>query len=400
MRVLLVTRFYPPDTGGGGIAAYAYYLAHGLQRAGHSVRVISRMAAHSQPTQVVEGVEVSRIQALTFPYRFRRVPVAGAYLRFCNDLLYAAAVRKQLLHLTTDFRPDLVEYADIDAESFFHPFEVSPAVIKLHTPHFVLKRFYNNVETPYDTTSICWLEKKAILSANGLSSPSRYLAKAVAQEYGLNPRGIIQVPNPIDTDFFSPGYQLDESTPTVLYVGRLERRKGVITFAHAVPLIAQRYPQVRFVLLGADRSSPTGGSEQAELMAFFREQGVEHRVEFRGHAAPEVFREYYRRATVFVMPSLFENCPYTLLEAMSCGRAVVVSRAYGMKEMIIDGESGLFFMPGDAADLAEKVLLLLHDRLLRTKLGRSARATVQERYALDVATRQTISFYEMVLDQR
>ena len=124
------------------------------------------------------------------------------------------------------------------------------------------------------------------------------------------------------------------------------------------------------------------------------------RVQFQAHAFPEVFREHYRRASVFVMPSLFENCPYTLLEAMACGKACVVSKAYGMQEMIIDGESGLFFQPGSPADLAEKTIRLLEDEALRRRLGQGARDIVLREYSLDVGTQKTLAFYQAVLREQ
>jgi glycosyltransferase involved in cell wall biosynthesis len=104
----------------------------------------------------------------------------------------------------------------------------------------------------------------------------------------------------------------------VLYAGRLEPGKGAVVFAHAIPHVARQFPNARFVFLGADRHSVTGGSQKAELKAFLVSEGVASQVEFHRHARSEVFREHYRKASVFVMPSLFENCPYTLLEAMAC----------------------------------------------------------------------------------
>jgi glycogen(starch) synthase len=398
MNVVLVTRFYPPDTGGGGIGAYARYLAEGLQQRGHHARVISRMGSSSHRQTVADGVEVFRLRSTEIPYRVRRLPLLGCYVRFFNDVFYAWQIRRKLLEITNEQPADIVEYADIDAEGILHPFKVSKAVVKLHTPHFVLKRFYTNGETPYDTKSVSWLEKRAILKANGLSSPSYDLAKMVAKEYELPEARIAYVPNLIDTEYFCPVPDQSETPQTVLYVGRLEPRKGAITFARAVPPIACQFPLARFVFLGADRYSVGGTSQKAELQSYFEHEGMADRVEFHGHAPPEEFRKHYREAAVFVIPSLFENCPYTLLEAMSCGTPVVVSKAYGMQEMIVDGESGLFFEPGNAMDLAEKTMLLLSDTSLRERLGRAARATVVERYSVKTGVEKALAFYRGVLN--
>lgn len=393
MNIVIATRFYPPDTGGGGIAAYALYLANGLRARGHKVRVISQRGPKSIGKTVVDSVEIRRIGALNLPFRYHRVPLVGRQTKFLNDVLYAIEVRRELLRLSREGRPDLVEYADIHAESLFHPFSLCPAVVKLHTPHFVLDRYYSPRERPYDTRLIRWAERRAILRANALSSPSRDLAERVAAEYGFGAERIASMPNGIDTSFFSPPQGEQKVSQTVLFVGRLEPRKGALVFANAVPHIAQACPGARFLFVGADRSNSNGTSQRQELQARFENEGITQ-VAFEGHAAPEVFRDHYRRATVFVMPSLFENCPYTLLEAMACGRPIVASRGGGMKEMITDGTSGLFFRPGDSGDLAEKVICLLEDCQLRQRLGEAARTVVLERYGLAPAISAAEHFYE------
>jgi len=400
MRIVLVTRFYPPDTGGGGIAAYARYLALGLRCAGHPVRVISRMVPGSEPRRLVEGIEVFRLQPPEIPYRYHRVPLAGRYLRFLNDLGYAWAVRRKLLELSEAQPPDIVEYADIDAEGLFHPSEVAPAVVKLHTPHFILRRYYSGAELPYDTATVGHLERLFIRQASGLSSPSRYLASAVAEECGLPETDIAYVPNMIDASFFAPQNGEDDELPMVLYVGRLEHRKGVWVFAKSIPIVARRAPNARFVFLGRDGCDARGRSQKAALHQYLESEGVAHCVEFHGDASPDVFLDHYCRATVCVMPSLFENCPYTLLEAMSCARPVVVSRAYGMAEMIADGESGLFFEPENAEHLAEQAIRLLERPALRAELGAGARAKVLRDYSLEVGTEKTLAFYKAVLSRQ
>ncbi len=396
MDIVLVTRFYPPDTGGGGIAAYAQSLAKGLAAAGHQVRIISAMTPESRPRATIDGIEVFRVKPLALPHRYHRVPLVGRYIRFINDILYAWEVRQELLRLASGQVPDIVEYADIDAEGIFHPSHLCPAVVKLHTPHFVLRPFYSDREVPYDAKPVQWIEKKAILKADGVCSPSRSLAKIVGREYHLPSSYFTYVPNPIDTDFFCPS-SLPERRQTVLYVGRLEPRKGADTFMQAIPHVAEACPGADFVFLGSDRRGANGTSQKAALETFLRDRGLAEKVRFVGHEPPEVFLEFYRRAAVVVVPSRYENCPYTLLEAMACAKPVLVSGAYGMEEMIEDGESGLFFKPGDPADLAEKISRLLEDGDLRQRLGSAAREVAVGRYGIPVATGLTTSFYGCVL---
>jgi len=401
MNVCFATRFYPPDTGGGGIAAYTWYVARGLVQRGHRVCVISQLAPHvqSKPFQEIDGINVYRIPAAFRSHRWTRLPIIGRHVRFLRDVAYALRVRKTLISLESSFIPDIVEYADIDAEGLFHV-SLFPYVVKLHTSHAILKHFYTNRQASYAMTGIAQLEKHVIRRADGVSSPSRWLAQEATRLYGLDDSGISRVINPIDTDYYSPDVISEDTNPAlVLYVGRLESRKGAMVFAQAIPIIAKACTNVRFVFLGADRPNPSGTSQQAELEAYLEQVGVINLVQFHGHASQETFRDFYRRATVFVMPSLFENCPYTLLEAMACGKPVVVSRAGGMIEMIDDGETGILFDAGDSEALAEATITLLGSSRLRSELGRAGREAIIRGYSLPVGAAATEQFYQRVLHQ-
>lgn len=398
MNIVIATRFYPPDTGGGGIASYARYAALGLVKAGHRVRVISAKAENSKAKQVVDGVEVFRVSPPLPSYRWTRLPILGRQVRFIRDLLYASRVRQLLLRTADDFQPDIVEYADIDAESFFHPHWLCSHVVKLHTPHKILEPYYSAKEVPYARAGIEWIEKKAICSAQGVSSPSIYLAGEVAKLVEIEPVAIRYVPNFIDTRQFNQAVEVvTPRNPLVLYVGRLEPLKGAMVFAKAIPFIIREFPKVSFVFLGADRAAEDGTSQKSHLERYFAQVGIRERIKFHGHDTPEIFLSFYERASVFVLPSLFENSPYTLLEAMSCGKACVVSRTGGMTEMAVDGESALFFEPGNSTDLAEKVITLLKNPALRKSMGKAARQRVEQEYSLEVGAEKTLAFYRDVI---
>jgi len=400
MRITLITCFYPPDTGGGGIAAYARYAAVGLTRAGHQVCVISATAKHSKARQTDDGVDIFRISSPFGSYYWTRLPLLGRHIRFIRDLVYAWRVRQTLLKMTADFRPDIVEYADIDAEGSFHPRQLCPYVVKLHTPHAVLRAYYSNKEVPYALGGIEWLEKKAIRQAAGISSPSYYLAQEIEKKMNIAQGCIQYIPNFIDTEVFSPRLNVSEEQPLlVLYVGRLEAMKGAPVFGQAIPLIADAFPKAKFTFLGKDHLAKSGQSQQLELQHFFAQAGLQEHVEFHGHSSPEMFLSFYRQASVFVLPSLFENSPYTLLEAMACGKACVVSRTGGMTEMLVDGESGLYFDPGNPKDLAEKVIGLLRNSEQRNSMGLAARQRIEQEYSLNVGVEKTVSFYQNVLSK-
>lgn len=399
MHILFVTRFFPPDTGGGGIASYTNYIARGLVQKGHHVRIISQLASNSKSYQEINGIQIIRIPADLRSYRWTRLPVLGRHIRLIRDILYAYRVRRSIMQMSTAFKPDIVEYADIDAEGAWHP-NICPFVVKLHTSHYILRSFYSPNTIPYSTIGIESLEHKTIQRANGISSPSLFVAKEMARKCCVDERGIHWVQNPIDTDFFSPLARSEEKVgKMILYVGRLEPRKGTLVFAEAIPKIARLFPDAIFVFLGADRKSPGGASQKEELQHIFKKSNLGERVYFYGHASPSVFLEFYQKASLFVMPSLFENCPYTLLEAMSCACPSIASHVGGIPEIIEDGRNGILFSTGSASELADCAVSLLNNALLSYNLGTQARKTILEKYSLPVSTLATENFYERVLSK-
>lgn len=133
-----------------------------------------------------------------------------------------------------------------------------------------------------------------------------------------------------------------------------------------------------------------------EILAYLNHRGVAGRVVFTGPADSASLRGYYHRAAVSVVPSLFENCPYAVLEAMAYGIPVVASDNSGLAEIIEDGKNGLLFETGNPESLANQVIRLLSSRLLRAEIGRAGRFTVESRYDARLVAEQTERLYVSV----
>jgi glycosyltransferase involved in cell wall biosynthesis len=169
-------------------------------------------------------------------------------------------------------------------------------------------------------------------------------------------------------------------------VGRLSAQKGHRYLIEAAPAILARVPQAYIVLVGSGELRPSLEREA-------RRRGVAERVLFAGYRPGAA-----ALASAFdclALPSLWEGCPYALLEAMSAGVPAVVTRIPGL-EMIVDGENGLVVPPRDARALAEAIVRLLTDRPLAARLAEAGRSLVLSRYGLARQMRQTEELYERV----
>ena len=182
------------------------------------------------------------------------------------------------------------------------------------------------------------------------------------QELGLRygEHKVIQVPNLVDTDRFRPGTA--SRSDYLLFVGRLAAQKNLSTLLHAV---ARADPQRPLMLVGQ-------GEQETQLRELATELGLN--VEFSGTVPYDSLPEVYASAWAFVLPSHFEGMPKALLEAMACGVPCLGSDVVGIRDLIVDGESGLLAPPtvnGMATGLGR-----LADVSLRASLGEQARRQV------------------------
>ena len=174
-------------------------------------------------------------------------------------------------------------------------------------------------------------------------------------------------------------------------VGRYTRQKGHADLLAAAPAVLQRHPRTRFVLAGAGELRPAIEAQIARL-------ALGDHVLLVG--AQEDAARFYPAFDVTVLPSLWEGLPYSLLEAMAAGAAVVATRVGGIPDVILSGKTGLLVPPLAPEALAQAIAALLADPALRARLGAAARALVPVRYAVDTMVRKTAELYAVRLAAR
>lgn len=177
--------------------------------------------------------------------------------------------------------------------------------------------------------------------------------------------------------------------PTLLYLGRLKRYKRVDLPLRAVARLRDAGVFVRLLVAGT-------GDHADALRALRHELGLGDRVEFLGYVTEEEKTELFRRAWVHVLTSPKEGWGITNLEAAACGTPTVASDSPGLRDSVVDGETGFLVPHGDVAALAGRVRELVEDRGLRERLGRNALAFAQ-RHTWEQAALETERFLEGVV---
>jgi glycosyltransferase involved in cell wall biosynthesis len=177
----------------------------------------------------------------------------------------------------------------------------------------------------------------------------------------------------------------------VLFVGGNMQRKGLEALIQAAAKIVKTRPDTKFCVVGADPNLP-------KMKALCSRLQVSGYFEFTGWMPNEELQKLYRRANVFVMPSLAEAFGVVFLEAMACGIPVIGARVGGIPELIKHGENGLLVKPDNPDELAGALLEILGDQGLSERLGENGRVTAQQ-FGIEQMITCTRHVYESVLGQ-
>lgn len=166
--------------------------------------------------------------------------------------------------------------------------------------------------------------------------------------------------------------ELPENT-AFLCTSRLIRDKGVVEYLEAAKIVKQRFPDVRFMLVGPFDTNPSALKKE-ELQPYL-DSGI---AEYFGEQSD--VRPYLEKCSVFVLPSYREGTPKSILEAMSCGRAVITTDAPGCRETVIDGENGFLVPVKNSRELAEKMIYMIKNPEILKSMALKSRVIAEDKF--------------------
>ena len=192
---------------------------------------------------------------------------------------------------------------------------------------------------------------------------------------------------------------IPRQSPLVLFLGRLEARKGVYVLCDAIPDIIRRMPMTRFLLVGRDtNTSPNGGSVKSYLSEEAKGRGFVDNLVFIEFLSPDELITLYSTCDVFVLPSLQEGFSMVILEALACGKPIVATSAGGASDIGLMPPSGIIVPPNNAKELAQAIIDLLslseEDRKLVSSKNREL---VESRFSIEAWVDEVIRVYEKAL---
>lgn len=234
------------------------------------------------------------------------------------------------------------------------------------------------------------LQRKYVKRISHFIAVSHITKEHLQKHLDVEENKISVVYNGVDTELFHPPTKIELekkfSGPSVVYMGRLMAQKGLDVLIKAIPEILRSFPETHFLFVGEGNRSL--------YKSIIKSMGVpETNFSFIGPVGYFGRMKILREATVFVNPSLFENCSLSILEAMSCKTAVVASNVGGNPEIIKSGKNGVLVPPSDSKMLANSIRLLLKDETLNKKIGNEARRTVETSFSSKKCASETYKVY-------
>ncbi|MGZ4984904.1 MAG: glycogen synthase [Chthoniobacterales bacterium] len=398
MKALFLTNEYPPYVYGG---------------AGVHVDYLSRELAKLMPIEVrcfgdqnssdgnlrVRGFGLDA-DAFTCPKPLRSV--FGAVQR-CTDF-NTTNIDADLVHCHTWYS----HFGGILAKMNYG----IPLVITVHSLEPLRPWKREQLGGGYDFT--VWLEKTALEMADAVIAVSAETKRDIDRLFEIHPERLHVIYNGIDlaeyrkvptTDALKR-HGIDPARPFVLFVGRITRQKGIIHLVHAIESMDAGF---QIVLCAGAPDTPEIAREMEDAVQRANEKHGSV-IWIREMVDKPTVIELYSQAAVFCCPSIYEPFGIINLEAMACETAVVASAVGGIKEVVVDGETG-FLVPlrlrGDGAlepedadrfarDLAQRVNELMANPELREKFGRAGRKRAEEKFAWSAIAAETKQLYEKI----
>ncbi len=371
-----------------GINVYTLHLAEALTARGHAVTIFRAAGDAPQPGKGL-------------PYRVVDVTTQGR--------LYQAAVGQQV-YVASSYRPfDVVEsplwLGEGCAVGTLVPY---PMVARLMTPTEVIRQ---TSDIPLDAAMHASIvaEKLLINQAAGLIAISAAVAQTVEKVFDVRlahaarRAAIIPLGLPSAREVKKARIALPTAAPRLLFIGRLEARKGVMELGEAFQRLSELHRTASLWIVGQDNSANDGfrrrtGTNYVEALRALWGPELAKRAHFFGPIGEDEKNYLLSQCDFLVAPSRYESFGLILLEAMRFGKPVVAAAVGGMPEIIEDGRTGLLVPSQAPEELARALERLCGDDVLRRALGRAALERFHQEFEIGKCAERTVHFYREVME--
>ncbi len=406
IQICFITEEFPKQNDLGGIGYHFLYLGKELAQRGHQVTVLydgdrSFFIRSGVKSGMRAGVQVVGVWQRSNPL------LRLLYQKLKNFELGKVALWSwQARSVVHRLEQDHTKFQLIET----HDYHLMPWLLSLGTDRVVVSvhggkkqtSLLNNEYHKLENRVIACAEQLSLKKAKHLYTVSPLQAKKIRQLSGVEVKTTI--PNPVDTSFFVPVKKTKNRLPYILYVGRFEKRKGVLELLKAYTALVDASvrwtpPLPDLYCVGEDCAQ--FGQDQnlflRELIEMFPAH-VKKKIKLFPYVPQKKLLQLYQGALCCVCPSLEEPFGYVVAEAMSCGQLVIVSSKAGITHWLSSSKDSIV-VPPTAKNLETVLRKIIHKPNAYTTLRKQARVTISKYFKPNIIANQIEKYYRSVLRQ-
>ncbi len=391
LNVMMLSWEYPPRVI-GGISPHVFFLSKSLAEIGVKVHVVTCEFPGAPAHEVIDGVEVYRIDAYKNPSPDF---ASWIYLMNMNMQKEAATIAAKIENKIDVFHAHdwLVATAGIGLKHVFR----KPLLVTIHSTEMGRRDGVHTQTEKMIHETEAWLTYEAwkvICCSNYMVAHARWV-------FGLPEDKLVMVPNGVNSRVYQSIKKGEEKKirakfalpeeKIVLYVGRLVYEKGIHILVNAAPRILEKV-NAKFIIVGS-------GYMKEQLWEIVKSMNLEHKVLFAGFLEDEILLKLQKYADVSIVPSLFEPFGIVALEAMAAGSPTVVSDTGGLSEIVDHDLTGVKVYPNDPESLAWGVIKILSDEKYGAYIRKNAYKKIKDKYDWKKKALKTKKIYNSVLSE-
>lgn len=398
MRVAFISYEYPPETATGGIGTYTYQMARLLSDKSADVHIFAGSFTRND-ISVDNGVLVHWVKCKD-PSDFQ--------IKLLSHFKKEQTIKSF----------DLAEAPEIHANAkvIKQKYPLLPLIIRLHAPNYLvesLKKKYMPLKNKWrfflgalrrGKWDLGYWRRYNYLrdadfiftkSADFIFAPTIQMKNWAVKYWYLNPDLIKVVENPFVKNNTFKNALSDNGEKTIIFYGRLNVLKGLITATLAMERILKKNHEWKWIIVGDDGPAADGRSSMHAWMNV-RLQEVKKQVEFYDTVQHDEVPFFLKQASIVLVPSLFESYSYVTIEAMSAGKAVIGSDQTGISSLIKDKKNGMLVDPYKIKHWQYAIQQLIDDEVLRKQLGKAAYRYAENKHS---ESYKIVEFYKEILQR-
>lgn len=381
MHIGYITPEYPhPEVShAAGIATSIKNLAVSLVKQGVKVTVF---VYHQSKDAVLEadGVTIHLIKKQSF--------------KFLTWYYYRTLVKRYVNTIVEQEQIHLLEGPDWTGITAFMHFKV-PLVIRFHGSD----AYFCKLDGRKQKFKNFVFEKLALQNAKAYIAPTTYAGEETAKIFGLNRNKIKTIHYGLELDRFVNAHPEQFQPKTLLYIGTIIRKKGVLELAEVFNKVVEQDAEAKLILIGGDSGDiKTGTASTYALMQSLFSENAKAKVNYLGKIPYSEVQEYIKNAHVCTFPSFAETLGMVTIESMALQKPVVNTSIGWAKELIDDGINGYLVHPTETDTYVSTILKLFNDQELCLQIGKAARVKTERTFDIEALVQQNIDYYTSVIN--